>query len=225
MREQVGRSIGLSARKVQVRFKTLDPLAPLTDLYHLDRIILTCTLHFRSGSRRVFLWVMLVFVNTYLMPIHRISVRRLGGRVIAIIRVLPLRLRAHRSTAPFLMCPPLPFYTPRHLPRLIPPVYLPMNCMPQLIPHRRLLFTSMRTEGSSSSSPPARAAVYLVLASLEEHHLHPRLPLLHFSRTRLNDNNNHRCRRLHRSLTLVLKRDHHQRGTSILLTRLLALAK
>jgi hypothetical protein len=159
------------------------------------------------------------------MPIHRISVRRLGGRVIARIRVLPLRLRAHRSTAPFLICLPHPFYTRRHLPRLIPPVYLPTSCMRPLIPPRHLLFTSMRTEGSSSSLP-ARAAVYLVLASLEQHHPHPPpLPLLRVSHTRLNDNNNLRCRRSHRSLTLVLKRDHHQRGTSTLLARLLAHAK
>ena len=186
-------------------------LSLLTDLYHLDRIDLTCTLHLRSGSRRVFHRVMLVFVGTYLMPIRRISVRRLGGRVIARIRVLPLRLRAHRSTALFLMCPPRPFYTPRHLPPSIPLVYLPMNCMRLPIPPRRLLFTSMRTEGSSSSSPPARAAVYLVLASLEQHHHHhPPLLLLRFSHTRLNDNYNHRCRRWHRSLTLVLKRDRHQ---------------
>ena len=150
------------------------------------------------------------------MPIHRINVRRLGGRVIARIRVLPQRLRAHRSTVPFLMCPLHPFYTPRHLPRLIPPVYLPMSCMRPLVPPRRLLFTSMRTEGSSS--PPARAAVYLVLASLEQHPPpHPPLPHPRVSHTRLNDNNNHRCRRLHHSLTLVPKRDHHQRGTSILL--------
>ena len=144
--------------------------------------------------------------------------------MIARIRVLPLRLRAHRSTAPFLMCPPHPFYTPRHLPRLMPPVYLPMSCMRPLIPPQRLLFTSMRTERSSSQPP--RAAVYLVLASLEQRPPpHPLLPLLRVSHTRLNDNNNHRHRRFHRSLTLVLKRDHHQRGTFTLLARLLAHAK
>lgn len=153
--------------------------------------------------------------KTYLTPIHRINVRKLGGRVIARIRVLPLRLRAHRSTAPFQMCPPPPFYTPRHLPRLI----TPMTCTRRLIPRPRLLFSSMRTEGSnSSSSLLVRAPIYLVLASLEQHH--HRSPRLRVSHTRLN-----KCRRFHRSLTLVLKRDHHQRGTSTLLAPLLARAK
>lgn len=49
MREQLGRSIGLSARKVQVRFKLLIlSRVPLIS-------IMTRALHFRSGSRRVFL--------------------------------------------------------------------------------------------------------------------------------------------------------------------------
>jgi hypothetical protein len=46
MREEVGRSIGLSARKVQVRFQ-LGILSLITDLYHVNRV-------FRSGFRRVF---------------------------------------------------------------------------------------------------------------------------------------------------------------------------
>ena len=188
MREQVGRAIGLSARKVQVRSNLLI-LICITDLS------ITQTSGLVPGE---YFFCSPAGNKTYLLPIHRISVRKPGGRVIARIRVLPQRLRAHRSTAPFLMYPPPPFYTLRHLPRSIPP----MSCIRPLIPHPRLLFSSMGTEGSSSNrSPLARAVIYLVQASLEQYH--PLLSLLRVSHKHL------RCRRLRRTLTLVLQRDHH----------------
>jgi hypothetical protein len=216
MREEVGRSIGLSARKVQVRFKPL--ILSHESLISIVSIASTRLQVWFQAS--IFPLALLCFCETqgttYLIPIHRINVRRLGARVIArTTRVLPQRPRAHRSTAPFLMCPPLPFCSHRHLPRLIHMVYLPMTCTRRLIPSRRPSFSSVRTgRSSSSSSPRARAAVYLVLGSLEHQH-QPPLPLLlrRVSHTRLNDSNNNsnRCsRRMHRrSLTLILKRDHH----------------